>query len=131
MSFGRGAEIDLLWGFSLIAARLSGASTTAKPLPPDCGIVGTVENLRQLLLDFQQASGAHFQGGPVYRAVRALLRIASIEVPQICDFVAQAGEMFRDIRHILIIQRIGRSAALLSDARPLQQAPNPPVLYYL
>jgi len=72
-----------------------------KILPPNLGIVGTVEHLRQFLLDLPQAIGAQFESRLVNRRVLALFRKTGIHLPQIGDFLAKAGEVFRDIRHQL------------------------------
>ena len=72
-----------------------------KILPPNLGIVRTVKHLRQFLLDLPQAIGSQLEGGLVDWRMLALFRKTSIHLPQIGDFLAKAGEVFRDIRHLL------------------------------
>lgn len=92
------------WGF-LVRQKfyedLSGAAVLAKIFPPHLGIVGTVEHLRQFLLDLAQSVGSQLKGRLVNRRMLALFRETRIHVPQIGDFLAEAGEVFRDIRHLL------------------------------
>ena len=67
--------------------------------PPDCGIVRTVEHLRQFLLDLHQPAFTHIRSGSLHRTVLALLRIDNVPVPEVGDFVTKAGEVFREVRH--------------------------------
>src|ERR1700751_1615871 len=72
----------------------------ARSFPPDLGIVRTVEHGRQFLLDLAQAVGAQLEGSLIDRIVSALFRETSVEVTQISNFLAKAGEVFRDIGHL-------------------------------
>ena len=72
----------------------------ARPFPPDLGIVGTVENLRQLLFDLAQTVGAQLESRLIDGRVLALFRETGIQAAEIGDFLAKAGEVFRDIWHL-------------------------------
>jgi hypothetical protein len=80
------------------ALRLQVAAS--RPFPPDFWIVGTVQHLRQFELDFAQAVGAQFQSSLVQRRVVALLGETGVQVAKVGNFLAEAGEMFCDVRHL-------------------------------
>lgn len=82
----------------------------ASPLPPDLRIVGAVENLGQFQFDLAQAIGAQLESGLIDRIVSALFRQSGVQVAQIRDFLAKAGEMFRNIWHLF------RSYALFGES---------------
>jgi hypothetical protein len=71
----------------------------SRAFPPNLGIVGTIEDLRELLLDFAQTRGAQLERRLIDCGMSALFRQPGVEVAQISDFLAKAGEMFRDIWH--------------------------------
>jgi hypothetical protein len=68
-------------------------------LPPDLGIVGTIQHVRQLLFDFAQAVGAQLESCLIQRIVPALFGETGVQVTQIGNFLTKAGEVFRDIGH--------------------------------
>ena len=61
-----------------------------------------IHHFGQFLLDLAQAVSPQLKRSLIERGVGALAGDAArIHVPQINDFLAEAGEMFRDIRHLL------------------------------
>ena len=87
--------------FAKIDQQLSDLIRLTEFFPPDGGIVGTVEHLRQFLLDLAQAVGAQLERGLIDRIVPTFFRESGIQVAQIGNFLAKAGEMFRNIWHLL------------------------------
>ena len=82
----------------------------ASPFPPNLGIVGTVQDRRQFLLDLAQANRTKLKSRLIDRSVSALFGEPGIQVAQISYFLAKAGETFRDIWHLL------RSYALFGES---------------
>lgn len=68
--------------------------------PPDFGIVGAIEHVRQFLFDLAQSVGAQLESGLIEGIVPSLFRETGVQVAQISDFLAKAGEVFRDIGHL-------------------------------
>jgi len=65
----------------ILPERLRDATATAAFFPPDCGVFGPVEHLRQLFLDLYQAVGAHFYRRLINLAVRGSDCRAGVHVP--------------------------------------------------
>lgn len=99
-------------------------------LPPDFGIVGAIKHVRQFLFDFAQTVGAQFECRLIEGIVAALFRETGVQVAQIGDFLAKAGEVFRNVGHhlhhtlyfsecprIRLRLRIGRNRTLASGVR--------------
>src|SRR5450432_2581076 len=80
--------------------RLGLQVAAARAFPPDFWIVRPVQHLRQFELDFAQAVGAQFQSSLVQRGVVALLGETGVQVAKVGNFLAEAGEMFCDVRHL-------------------------------
>lgn len=70
-------------------------------LPPNLGIIRTIEHVRQFLLNLAQPVGAQFEGGLIERIVAAFFGETGVEIAQIRNFLTKAGEVFRDIGHLL------------------------------
>jgi hypothetical protein len=81
------------------AASLSYPIPPAALLPPNCGILWTVQHLGQFFLDFHQPVGSHFHCRLIDLTVCALPSEPRIHVPQIRDFLTKAGEVFQDVWH--------------------------------
>ena len=73
----------------------------ARAFPPDFWIVRPVQHLRQFELDLAQAVGAQFQSSLVQRGVVALLVETGVQVAKVGNFLAEAGEMFCNVRNLL------------------------------
>ena len=84
-------------------SELGYAVPSAALFPPYSGIFGTVQHLRQFLLDLGQAVGAHFHRRLVNLTIRGFERGSLVHIPQIRDFLTKAGEMFQNIGHVLMI----------------------------
>jgi hypothetical protein len=81
------------------AASLSYPIPPAALLPPNCGILWTVQHLGQFFLDFHQPVGSHFDCRLIDLTVCALPSEPRVHVPQIRDFLTKAGEVFQDVWH--------------------------------
>jgi hypothetical protein len=81
------------------AAPLSYPIPPAALLPPNCGILWTVQHLGQFFLDFHQPVGSHFHCRLIDLTVCTLPSEPRVHVPQIRDFLTKAGEVFQDVWH--------------------------------
>src|ERR1039458_4180293 len=72
----------------------------AGSLPPDLRVVWTIEHVRQFLFDLAQARGGQLKSGLIERIVPALFCETGVQVAQISDFLAKAGEVFRNVGHL-------------------------------
>jgi len=59
--------------FYCASAELGDAIAPSAFFPPNLGIFGPIQHLRQFFFDFGQAVGAHFQRGVINLGVRGLL----------------------------------------------------------
>jgi hypothetical protein len=81
------------------AASLSYPIPPAALLPPDRGILWTVQHLGQFFLDFHQPVGSHLHCRLIDLTVCTLPSKPGVHVPQISDFLTKAGEVFQDVWH--------------------------------
>src|ERR1700733_14287748 len=81
------------------AASLASPIPPAALLPPNCGILWTVQHLGQFFPDFHQPVGSHFHCRLIDLTVCTLPREPRVHVPQIRDFLTKAGEVFQDVWH--------------------------------
>src|ERR1700723_789043 len=81
------------------ATSLSYPIPPAALLPPNRGILWTVQHLGQFFLDFHQPVGSHLHRRLIDLTVCTLPSKPGVHVPQIRDFLTKAGEVFQDVWH--------------------------------
>jgi hypothetical protein len=89
----------------------------ARSFPPNLGIVRTVQHAREFLFDLAKTGGAQLESRLIESIVPALFGETGVQVAQISDFLAKAGEVFRDVGHPFDHTLYFSNCRLIRDAR--------------